>query len=152
ARSVFLEDVPERRREIAQYVSAVQWLDETFEELMAALKTSHHLDDSAIVFVSDHGISMPYAKATLYRNATWVPVLLRWPGMGGPMANADMLSSVDVMPTLLDLLRLQKPDGLDGNSWLHLLQGEKQPNRDHVFTQIDAVHSGRQFTSRYVRT
>jgi N-sulfoglucosamine sulfohydrolase len=140
------------RGEIAQYFSAVRRLDEIFGELIAALKASGHLDDSAIVFVSDHGISMPYAKATLYRNATWAPVLLRWPGMGGPIANADMLSSVDIMPTLLDLLGLQKPDGLDGNSWLPLLQGEKRPDRDHVFTQIDAVHSGREFPSRCVRT
>lgn len=148
----FLEDLPAVRREIAQYFSAVRRLDETFGELIAALKANGHLDDSAIVFVSDHGISMPYAKATLYRNATWAPVLLHWPGMGGPIANADMLSSVDIMPTLLDLFGLQKPNGLDGNSWLPLLQGEKRPDRDHVFTQIDAVHSGRKFPSRCVRT
>lgn len=148
----FLEDLPAVRAEIAQYFSAVRRLDQTFGELVAALKAGAHLDDTVIVFVSDHGMSMPYAKATLYRNATWAPVLLRWPGMERPIINTDMAANVDIMPTVLDLLGLKKPDGLDGNSWLPLLRGDKQPERDRVFTQIDAVHSGRKFPGRCVRT
>jgi N-sulfoglucosamine sulfohydrolase len=148
----FLENLPAVRQEIAQYFSGVRRLDQTFGELIAALKAASHLDDTVIVFVSDHGMSMPYSKATLYRNATWAPVLLRWPGMDRPIVNTEMVTNIDIMPTVLDLLGLKKPDGLDGNSWLPLLQGEKQPDRDHVFTQVDAVSSGKKFPSRCVRT
>jgi N-sulfoglucosamine sulfohydrolase len=148
----FLEDLPAVRQEIAQYFSAVRRLDQTFGELIAALKTAGHLEDTVIVFVSDHGMSMPYAKATLYRYATWAPALLRWPGMGTPVVNTAMVSNVDIMPTLLELLDLKMPDGLDGKSWLPLVRGEKQADHDHVFTQVDAVHSGRKFPGRCIRT
>lgn len=148
----FLENLPAVRQEIAQYFSGVSRLDQSFGELIAALRAAGHMDDTVIVFVSDHGMSMPYSKATLYRNATRVPVLLCCPGMGKPIVNNDMVMSVDIMPTVLDLLGLKKPEGLDGNSWLSLLQGGKQPDRDHAFTQVDAVSSGKRFPSRCVRT
>lgn len=148
----FLEDLPVVRKEIAQYFSAVRRLDQSFGELIGTLKAAGRLDDTVVVFLSDHGMSMPYAKATLYRNGTWSPVLLRWPGMDGPSVNREMVMSSDIMPTILDLLGLKTPDGLDGNSWLPLLQGEKQSGRDHVFTQIDTISAGKSFPSRCVRT
>jgi N-sulfoglucosamine sulfohydrolase len=148
----FLEDLPAVEQEIAQYFSAVRRLDQTFGELIAALRARGQFTDTIILFVSDHGMSMPYAKATLYRNATWTPVLLCCPGMAGRIVNNDMLANVDILPTVLDLLGLEKPDGLDGRSWLPLLRGEQEPAREHVFTQIDSVHSGKQFPSRCVRT
>jgi N-sulfoglucosamine sulfohydrolase len=148
----FLEDLPAVRQEVAQYFSAVRRLDQTFRELIAVLDSAGHINDTVIVFVSDHGMSMPYSKATLYRNATWAPVLLRWPGMGWPIVNTDMVSNIDILPTVLDLLGLKAPGGLDGVSWLPFVRAEKQSERDHVFTQVDAVSSGKRFPSRCVRT
>jgi N-sulfoglucosamine sulfohydrolase len=148
----FLEDLPPVRREIAQYFSGVRRFDESFGELIDALKMAGHLDDTIIVLVSDHGMSAPFSKATLYRNATSTPVLLRLPGMGKPVVNQDMVPNVDIMPTVLQSLGLQIPEDLDGRSWLPLLQGEKPPARDHLFTQVDSVNSGRKFPGRCVRT
>ena len=148
----FLEDLPAVRQEVARYFSAVWRFDQTFGQLIATLKTTGHEDDTIILFVSDHGMSMPYAKATLYRDATWAPALLRCPGMGTPVVTTAMVSNVDIMPTLLELLGFKIPGGLDGKSWLPLLQGEKQAARDYVFTQVDAVHSGKKFPARCIRT
>ena len=148
----FLEDLPAVREEMAQYFSVVHRFDQSFGELIAALKSAGHLNDTVVIFISDHGISMPFAKATLYRYATWTPVLLRWPEMGRPMANEQMVSNVDVMPTILELLGLKQPAGIDGHSRLPLLRGEKSGDEEVVFTQIDAVHSGRKFPGRCVRT
>ncbi|MGZ4961579.1 MAG: sulfatase-like hydrolase/transferase [Limisphaerales bacterium] len=112
----FLEDIPNVRKEVAQYFSSVRRLDHSFVEIMAALKTSGEEDQTLIVFMSDHGMSFPYAKATVYRNGTWSPLLLRWKGMPTkPQVNrTDMVSSVDVMPTVLDVLGVKPPPGLDG--------------------------------------
>ena len=148
----FLEDLPAVRQEMAQYFSGVRRFDQTFGQLIDALEAAGHLDDTIIVLVSDHGMSVPFSKATLYRNATWAPVLLRLPGMGKPVVNEDMVSNVDIMPTVLQWLGLPIPEDLDGRSWQPLLQGEKEPARDHLFTQVDSVKSGRKFPGRCVRT
>lgn len=147
----FLEDLPAVREEVARYFSAVRRFDQTLGELIAALRTANHLDDTIIVFVSDHGMSMPYSKATLYRNATWTPVLLRVPKIDQRVINHDMVCNIDILPTVLDLIGLARPKGLDGDSWLPLLRGEEQ-RRELGFSQIDSLKSGRRFPSRCVRT
>ncbi len=149
----FLEDVPDVRKEVAQYFSSVRRFDATFGELVAALDASGQADRTAVIFLSDHGMSFPLSKATVYRNGTWAPLLLRWPGMGKPVVDRDdMVSSVDVMPTALEVLGVPRPDGLDGRSLLPLIRGEAQEGRDHVVTHVNTVNSGRSFPGRCVRT
>src|SRR5262249_49550911 len=49
-------------------------------------------------------------------------------------------------------LGVGKPDGLDGRSWLPLVRGEKQKDRDFVVTHVNTVSSGKSFAQRCVRT
>jgi N-sulfoglucosamine sulfohydrolase len=149
----FLEDLPGVRKEVAQYFSSVRRFDESFGEIQAALEASGARGNTVIVFLSDHGMSFPFSKATVYRNGTWAPVLLWWPGMGKPVVNTeDMVSSVDLMPTLLELLSVPAPAGMDGRSLVPLLEGKQQPGRDHVVTHVNSVSSGRSFPGRCVRS
>ena len=64
----------------------------------------------------------------------------------------EMVSSVDLMPTLLELLDVPPPPGMDGRSWGPLLRGEAQPMRDAVVTHVNTVSSGARFPQRCVRT
>ena len=148
----FLEDLPEVRREVAQYYSSVRRFDVSFGEILAALQAAGREGDTVILFMSDHGMSFPFSKATVYRNGTWSPVLLRWPGMPRPAQHTELVSSVDILPTLLELLHVKPPPGLDGRSWLPLIRGEKQPDRDYVVTHVNTVSSGKSFPQRCVRT
>lgn len=148
----FLEDIPDVRREVAQYYSSVRRGDASFAGVMAALKAAGREADTVVIFLSDHGMSFPFSKATVYRNGTWVPVLVRWPGMGQPQRREEFVSSVDIMPTLLELLKVAPPAGMDGRSWLPLLRGEPQPDRDFVITHVNTVSSGKAFPQRCVRT
>lgn len=148
----FLEDIPGVRREAAQYYTSVRRFDASFGEMMAALKAAGREADTVVVFLSDHGMSFPFSKATVYRNGTWSPVLLRWPGMGQPQRREEFVSSVDLLPTLLELLNQPPLAGVDGRSWLPLLRGETQVGRDFVVTHVNTVSSGRSFPQRCVRT
>jgi N-sulfoglucosamine sulfohydrolase len=148
----FLEDIPDVRREVAQYYSSIKRLDLSFAEVMKSLNESGEADRTVVIFMSDHGMSFPFSKATVYFNGTWSPLLLRWPGMGRPQTRRELISSVDLMPTLLELLGVPAPAGLDGRSVLPLLRGETQPNRDYVFTNVNSVSSGIFFPQRCVRT
>ncbi len=80
----FLEDIPPVRKEVAQYFTGVARFDVSFGKLMEALKAAGHDDDTLVVFLSDHGMSFPFSKATVYRNGTWSPVIFRGPGPTRP--------------------------------------------------------------------
>ena len=148
----FLEDIPPVRTEIAQYYTAVARVDVCLKGVVEALKASGHDEDTIILFMSDHGMSFPFSKATAYFNGTRSPVILKWPGMPAAAVHEEFVSSVDIMPTLLDLLAVKNPDGMDGRSWLPLLRGEKQDARDFVITHVNTVSSGTSLPQRCIRT
>ncbi len=148
----FLEDLPKVREEVAQYYSSIKRFDVSFGAILDELKAAGRLDDTLVVFWSDHGMSFPFSKATVYRNGTWSPVLVRIPGTEKPKELTEFVSSVDVMPSLLELLKVDAPKGMDGRSWVPLLDGETQPDRDFVVTHVNTVSSGKAFPQRCVRT
>jgi N-sulfoglucosamine sulfohydrolase len=148
----FLEDLPRVRDEVAQYYSSVSRFDRTFGLILGELKAAGRNRDTVVVFLSDHGMSFPFSKATVYYNGTWSPVLIRIPDMGDPQERPEFVSSVDLMPSLIDLLGLKAPVGMDGRSWLPLLKGEKQADRDFVITHVNTVSSGKAFVQRCIRT
>ena len=63
-----LEDLPAVRRELAQYYASVARMDESLGAVLAALGAAGHADDTVVLFLSDNGMSVPFAKATLYRD------------------------------------------------------------------------------------
>ncbi len=148
----FLEDVGEVRNEIAQYYNNVQRMDVSIGKAIDALKAAGAYELTVIVFVSDHGMPFPFAKATVYSNGPWCPVLLRYPGMGPPRAFDEFTSSIDLMPTLLDLLGLPTPANIDGRSWATMLKGEKQPDRDFAISHVNTVSSSVYYPQRGVHT
>jgi N-sulfoglucosamine sulfohydrolase len=147
----FLEDLPPIRNELALYYNAVQRLDLSFGKAMAALQASGEMDRTIILFVSDHGMPFPLSKATCYRNGSWCPVTIRWPGMGTPRNFEAMTQSIDIMPTLLDLIGVEKPP-MDGRSWLPLIKGEEQKDRDYIITNVNGISSGAHYPMRVVQT
>ena len=147
----FLEDLPPIREELATYYNSVQRLDLSFGKTMAALQASGEMDNTIILFVSDHGMPFPLSKATCYRNGSWCPTTIRWPGMGSPRTFSEMTQSTDIMPTVLEVLGVAKPE-MDGRSWMPLVQGEKQKDRDFIINNVNGVASGNQFPMRVVQT
>lgn len=148
----FLEELPAVRREVAMYYTAMARLDQTFAGILETLEASGRADSTIVVFLSDHGMSFPFSKASVYRNGTWSPVLLRYPGMPAAVVHDEFVSSVDLLPTLLDLLSVPQPEGLDGRTWLPLLNGQTQELRDAVVTHVNSVSSGKNFPQRCIRT
>ena len=97
-----------------------------------------------VVFLSDNGIAVPFAKCNAWFHATRTPLLVRWPGVASPGSenHDDFVSGVDLFPTFLDAADVDGPAELDGRSFVELMRGESQDGRDHVFTQIDMKAGG----------
>jgi N-sulfoglucosamine sulfohydrolase len=112
--------------------------------VMQALDEAGFRDNTLVVFLSDNGIAIPFAKCNVYLASTRTPWIVRWPGVVKPGAadQQHFISGVDFFPTVLEVLGLPVPDGLDGASFLPLLKGGSQEGRDMVFTQIDMKAGG----------
>ncbi len=140
----FLPDLPEVRRELSYYQNSVRRLDDTFGKVMQALKDSGFEDNTLVMFLSDNGMAVPFAKCNAYLASTNTPWIVRWPGVAKPgqVDKRHFISGIDFFPTVLDAIGLKNPGTLDGTSFVPLLKGKRQPGRGQVFTQIDSKAGG----------
>ncbi len=140
----FLFDDPQVRTELAEYYSSVRRGDDCLGEIWRALEEAGAVDNTVIVFLSDHGMPLPFAKTQLYFHSTRTPLMVRWPGVTRPGAVDDehLVSAVDLVPTLLDILDLPHPQGIEGRSFAAALRGEKLPDRDYVIAEYNENAGG----------
>jgi arylsulfatase A-like enzyme len=100
-------------------------MDAGVGRILAALDELDIAVSTCVVFVTDHGAAMPRAKCTLYDPGIEMALMMRWPAMGieGGRVIDELVSNVDVTPTLLDGLGLRAPTTLHGRSLWPLLSG-----------------------------
>ena len=134
----FLPDIPAVREELAQYFSSIRRLDDTVGEVLKVLEEEKLLDNTIVMFLSDNGISAPFAKTNCYLNSTRTPWIVRWPNVVAPETrNTDeFIAGIDFLPTVLDACGIVAPGNVDGRSFLPLLKGERQTGREKVYTQF----------------
>jgi len=134
----FLPDIPGVRLEISEYYSSVRRCDDTVGALLEALDRSGMASETIVVFLSDHGMALPFAKTNVYYHSTRTPWIVRWPGKvePGSVDRDHFISGIDLTPTLLDAAGVDQPEGMDGFSMKPLLFGGKQEGREMVFTQF----------------
>ncbi len=150
----FLPDLPDIRQELSEYFTSVHRADAITGAVLKALDESGHRDNTLVVFMSDHGMPLPFAKTNCYLNSTKTPLIVRWPGRisAGAVDDQHLVSGIDFMPTVLDALQLTLPPGMDGRSYLPILRGESQKDRDWVFTSINTLSSKKPFPMRAITT
>ena len=132
------------REELALYYSSVRRADDCLNQVLRALKKSGEWDNTMIIFLSDHGMPLPFAKTQLYHHSTRTPLMVRVPGVtkAGSVDKRHMVSVLDLLPTVMDALGVKKPARLDGRSFYPVLKGEKQADRDYIIKQYHE-NSGR---------
>ncbi len=131
-------DTKETREHRARYYSDVTGFDKTMGENLKFLETI--LGENTITLMtSDHGGQWPFGKWNLYDDGTRTPLVVKWKGKipTGKRTQA-MVSWIDILPTLLDLIDSKTPDLLDGKSFAKVLTGETNAFRNEIYT----THSG----------
>jgi arylsulfatase A-like enzyme len=126
-----------------QYDGEILYNDHHIGRLLAGLKEMGILDNALVIVTSDHGEEffehghIGHSK-TLYEEVLHVPFMISWPGqLPAGMTYDETVALVDVMPTLLSLLGIEPPSGVQGLSFAaHLTQqAEAKPERKH-FAQL----------------
>jgi N-sulfoglucosamine sulfohydrolase len=150
----YLFDDPVVRKELAHYYSSVRRTDDSVGSILAALKASGEEDRTVVMFLSDHGMPLPFVKTQLYHHSTHTPLIIRWPGVTRPGSIDDrhMVSAVDFLPTLLEIVGVSPPAGLDGSSFAPLLRGESQTGRDFVVKEYNENSGGSRDPMRAIQT
>lgn len=126
------------RADFACYKASVEMADENYGLALDALERSGHREDTIVLLTTDHGLAYPFEKCTLLDAGTGVLLAMRVPG-SHPRGRSfeGLVSHVDVLPTLLDLLGIEKPGYLEGVSHAALFLGEDDPGDEAVFSEIN---------------
>jgi N-sulfoglucosamine sulfohydrolase len=151
----FLPDLPEIRLEMAEYYTSVRRCDRIIGEVLKVLDESGQADNTLVIFLSDHGISVPFAKTNCWMHSNRTPLIVRWPGTApaGKTIDQTMINSIDIAPTILDMVGLENLEGADGNSFRSLIDSKADSqwvDRNHVFVHLNYPFSRRSFPMRGV--
>lgn len=135
----YLADTPGTRWELAGLQGALAEVDRNVGRLLAELDQRGVAEDTLVVFTTDHGIAMPRAKCSLYEPGVSTALLLRLPsraGWHGGRVLDPLVSNIDYLPTLLELVGQPTPVGVQGQSLAPLLDGGAYEPRQHLFCEM----------------
>jgi N-sulfoglucosamine sulfohydrolase len=150
----FLPQHPKIQEEMRNYYNSVKRGDDCVGAVLKTLQESGLAENTAIIFISDHGMPLPYAKSSLYPDGLRTPWIVKWPGEveAGMMDSEHLIASIDFMPTVLDIARVKHPNGIQGKSTLGLMQGETDPTRNTVFAEFNDNAGGNAYPMRAIHT
>ncbi len=139
------DGVTDMQRIVSLYDGEVRHADDHAGVLMARLGDLGLADDTLVVLTSDHGETLDetnncwrgqevhFGHVGLTEPNVHVPLILRKPGLVPQGKTVDALvHHVDITPTILDLLGIEPPARIDGQTLLPLMRGEKESVRDAV--------------------
>jgi len=131
------------REAVQAYLASVLYMDTMVGQVLDALEASEHADNTIVVFWSDHGYHMGekerYRKFSMWDDSTHVPVIIRVPPSlemqwAAGQACDQAVSLQDLYPTLMELVNLEPPHELDGQSLEPLLADPSTDRPEPVVT------------------
>ena len=143
------------RKNAANFYNAVRRLDAGVGLLMEKLKAAGQYDNTLVIFLGDNGPPFARAKTTCYEAGLRTPFLLRWPGVTKPgQVSEAFVSSVDILPTILDATGNKIPAHVQGRSlrqvgagdnkgWRSTLAGEHHQHTEQPFFPRRALRDAR---------
>ena len=141
----YLIDSPEIDGEMAEQQGAINALDRGVGEVLDSLEAAGVMEDTILVFTTDHGIDFPRAKGTLFDPGVEVFLFVAWSG-GGWAKGArtdELVSHVDLYPTILDACGIDIPDRTVGHTLRPLVGG------GGAWTSREAVYHEKTYHDNY---
>jgi len=133
---------------LAKYWAMCEWTDETVGELLGGLEKRGLRKNLLVVFVVDNGWIqtagpvrkreqfLTRSKNTPYDAGVRTPVIVHWEGHAKAGRRADLVSTVDLAPTILAACGVKVPATMSGTSLLSVVTGDGRLEREAVFGEI----------------
>ncbi len=132
-----------QRQLLRHYLASIRLIDEKVGLLLDALARAGRMEDTLILFTSDHGEFLGnhglLRKPSLhYDDILRVPLLIRMPHGAGFTARreAGLVELIDVFPTLLGLLGIPGTPGVQGVDWSSVLRERGRLGRDDIYADM----------------
>lgn len=148
-----------RHISLAKYYAMCDWFDETCGTLMNHLDKSGVAENTIIVYVTDNGWIQrtpavkvpkgwkpsfaPKSKQSPNEGGTRTPIMISWPGKIQPSERSEVVSSIDLVPTMLKAAGAKVPDNLPGIDLLPVVNDNKPLGRQELFGESyahDVIH------------
>ena len=131
----------ERREYLRAYLACVTFMDAQLGKILNELDRMKLWENTVVLFLSDHGFHLGergwWNKSTVFELSARVPLLVWAPTMTSSGQSCPrLIELLDIYPTLTDLCGLKPPSGLQGRSFVPLLNNPRQPWKDAAFTQV----------------
>jgi len=133
----YIPNTPSARKNWAWYHDNISEMDRQVGEILDRLKADGLLENTLVVFWSDHGQGMPRGKRWPYDSGTHVPVIVRWPGNVKPnTVRGDLVNTIDFPCTMLSVAGIDVPDYMQGRVFLG---DNQQPGPKYLFYHRDRM-------------
>ncbi|MCL5278382.1 MAG: sulfatase-like hydrolase/transferase [Planctomycetes bacterium] len=125
------------RDQLAEYYGAITHLDGQIGRILEALKQTGQADNTIIIYAADQGLALGshglLGKQSVYEHSMRCPLIFVGPGIPVGKSSSAFSYLLDVFPTLCDVIGIQPPADLEGESLRPLWEGKKDHVRDSVF-------------------
>jgi arylsulfatase A-like enzyme len=125
------------RDQIAEYYGLITHMDEQIGRILAALKETGQADNTIVIYTADNGLALGshglLGKQNVFEHSMRVPLILAGPGIPRGRSTTAFTYLLDLFPTFCDVLALERPSGLEGESLRPLWEGRAERVRDSVF-------------------
>ena len=149
-------DLTEKEKQgiIAAYYTSVEYLDANVGRVLAALEASGHADDTLVIYTGDHGYMLGqhgrFEKHCGYEPAVRSPLLMRTPGKpAAGRSTSALVEFIDILPTVLETVRVPVPAKVQGRSLMPLLTGRADAHRERVFIEYSENEEAYVVTPRW---
>ena len=138
----------------ASYLDAVRFTDNHVGKVIARLEREGILNNTLIIFITDHGISHARGKQFLYHEGTHIPFIVRGPGISPGTIRNDLIEHIDMAAISLAAAGIPIPSTMQGEN---ILAADYQPRqavfaaRDRCGETVDRIRSVRSAQYLYIR-
>ncbi len=125
------------RDQLAEYYGAITHLDGQVGRILEALRQTGQADNTIIVYAADQGLALGshglLGKQSVYEHSMRCPLIFAGPGIPRGGSTRAFTYLLDIFPTLCDVIGIQVPSDLEGESLRPLWEGRKERVRDSAF-------------------
>ncbi|MCD6231818.1 sulfatase [Candidatus Aerophobetes bacterium] len=133
----FLPNLEIVQKDIATFYENIKRADLATGHILEAIRKSGLEENTLVFFTTDHGPEFPRAKMTLYDPGIKTALIMKYPGRLKPGKRIkQLISNVDIFPTILEAIGIQIPENVQGKSFWPLLLEKEYTPREEIYAEL----------------